>query len=195
MMSNPYTEEYYKSNNYTNYLSKKERYHRTADEIYQVFNKFGILNKDSTVLDYGCSLGFLIDGFEKIGIDKVYGYDISTWAIEQAKKSQCKILSTLEGNFNLGIFLDVLEHMTDEDIHEVFSKIKFNAVLVRIPCAVEENPTEFYLEVSRADTTHIKCKTADQWIDFFNKLGYTKNLYLNMSTIYNSDGCLCCLFF
>jgi hypothetical protein len=77
----------------------------------------------------------------------------------------------------------------------VFSKIKFGAVLVRIPCSVEENPSEFYLEVSRADATHINCKTANQWIDFFNKLGYTKNLYLNMATIYNSDGCLCCLFF
>ncbi len=78
MIQNPYTEEYYKSNNYTNYLSKKERYSKTADEIYHVFNKFNIINKDSSILDYGCSLGFLINGFKKIGMDNVYGYDIST---------------------------------------------------------------------------------------------------------------------
>lgn len=194
MKSNPYTEEYFKSNNYTNYLSKKERYARTAEEIYQTFTKFDILNKESIILDYGCSLGFLINGFEKIGVSKVYGYDISEWAVEQAKKDQCKIISTLEGTFDLGIFLDVLEHMEDSEITKVFSKINFNYVLVRIPCSVEENPTEFHLEVSRADNTHINCKTEKDWIEFFKKLGYAKHLYLNMSTIYNSNGCLCCLF-
>jgi hypothetical protein len=194
MKSNPYTEEYFKSNNYTNYLSKKERYARTADEIYQTFNKFGILTKNSSSLDYGCSLGFLINGFEKLGISNVYGYDISDWAIEQAKKDNCKIISDLTGNFNLGIFLDVLEHMEDSEIESVFLKVQFDAILVRIPCSIETNPNEFHLEVSRADETHINCKTANQWIYFFKRLGYSKNLYLNMSTIYNSDGCLCCLF-
>ena len=194
MKSNPYTEEYFKSNNYVNYLSKKERYARTADEIYQTFTKFDILNKESIILDYGCSLGFLINGFEKIGVSKIYGYDISEWAVEQAKKNQCKIISTLEGTFDLGIFLDVLEHMEDSEIIKVFSKIHFNYVLVRIPCSVEENPTKFHLEISRADKTHINCKTKKTWIEFFKKLGYSKHLYLNMSTIYNSDGCLCCVF-
>jgi len=193
-MKNKFTEEYYKSNNYVDYLSKKERYVKTAEEIYQTFGKFKIIDQSSSILDYGCSLGFLIKGFEKIGFKNIYGYDISEWAISKAKELDCKIIERVEGTFDLGIFLDVLEHMEDSEITKVFSKIHFDYVLVRIPCSVEANPTEFHLEISRADKTHINCKTEKDWIEFFKKLGYSKHLYLNMSTIYNSDGCFCCVF-
>lgn len=192
-MMNPFTEEYYKSKNYVNYLSKKDRYAKTASEISDVFNKIEIINHESKILDYGCSLGFLIKGFEKLGYNQIVGYDISEWATSKAKLEGCKILDTLEGNFDLVIFLDVLEHMTDAQIIDLFQKIKAKRLLVRIPCSSEEEPNEFYLEISRLDPTHINCKPASKWVDFFNHLGYNHIFKLNMSTIYNSNGCFCAL--
>jgi SAM-dependent methyltransferase len=193
-MTQVFDEQYYRSNNYVDYLSKRERYVKTAEEIQQVFHKFSVINQDSTILDYGCSLGFLIKGFEKAGFKNVSGYDISDWAVEQARKNDCKILEHARGTFDLGIFLDVLEHMTDQQIAELFSQLKLNKVLVRIPCAVAEHPNEFYLEVSRRDPTHINCKTDQDWIAMFKSLGYRNCFRLNMSTIYDSPGCFCCLF-
>ena len=64
-MTQVFDEQYYRSNNYTDYLSKRERYIKTAEEIQQVFHKFSVIDQQSTILDYGCSLGFLIKGFEK----------------------------------------------------------------------------------------------------------------------------------
>ena len=193
-MKNIYNEEYFKSNNYVNYLSKKERYIRTANEIYNTMSKFSIIDTDTKILDYGCSVGFLINGLEKVGCKSVYGYDISEWASSEAKKNGCKILENPSGNYELGIFLDVIEHMTDQEIHELFSKIEVNRILVRIPCAIETNPSMFHLEVSRRDETHINCKTDKEWISFFERLGYQNHFRLNLTTIYDSEGCFCCLF-
>jgi SAM-dependent methyltransferase len=193
-MTQVFDEQYYRSNNYVDYLSKRERYVKTAEEIQQVFQKFSVIDQDSTILDYGCSLGFLIKGFEKVGFKNVCGYDISDWAVEQARKNGCNILNHAHGTFDLGIFLDVLEHMSDQQIAELFAGLKLDKVLVRIPCAVAEKPDEFYLEVSRRDVTHINCKTDQDWITVFQGLGYRNCFRLNMSTIYDSPGCFCCLF-
>jgi SAM-dependent methyltransferase len=191
---NKFDEQYYKTNNYANYLSKKERYLRTAEEIYQTFNKFSMLDTESTILDYGCGVGFLIAGFEKIGFNNVYGYDISEWASAKALEFGHKLISKPEGFYDLGIFLDVLEHMTDEQIDTTFLKLEFNKVLVRIPCSVPTDPKQFFLDVSRQDDTHINCKTPSDWIECFRKMGYKVHMELNMATIYNSDGCFCSLF-
>ena len=193
-MTQVFDEQYYRSNNYVDYLSKRERYVKTAEEIQQVFHKFSLINQDSAILDYGCSLGFLIKGFEKAGFKNVCGYDISDWAVAQARKNDCRILDHAQGTFDLGIFLDVLEHMTDQQIAELFSALKLNKVLVRIPCAVVAQPDQFHLEVSRRDVTHINCKTDLAWIEMFKHLGYRNCFRLNMSTIYDSPGCFCGLF-
>ena len=155
-MTQVFDEQYYRSNNYVDYLSKRERYVKTAEEIQQVFHKFSMVDSESTILDYGCSLGFLIKGFEKAGFKNVSGYDISDWAVAQARKNGCNILNHAQGTFDLGVFLDVLEHMTDQQIIELFDQLQLDKVLVRIPCDVAEQPYQFHLEVSRLDPTHIK---------------------------------------
>ena len=42
--------------------------------------------KSDNLLDYGCAVGFLISGFKKLNIHKIYGFDISEWAIDESKK-------------------------------------------------------------------------------------------------------------
>ena len=96
-MNTIFNEEYFKSDNYINYLSKKERYIKTADELYHVLNKFNIVTPDTTILDYGCSVGFLIQGLEKVGCNFVYGYDISEWATNEARQAGCNILESPAG--------------------------------------------------------------------------------------------------
>lgn len=192
-MNDIFNEQYFKTKNYKNYLDKKERYHKTASEVFDNLEKFSMITQTTKIIDYGCSVGFLISGLEKIGCKNVCGYDISEWASTEAKKFGCKILEEPVGEYELGFFLDVLEHMTDEQIFELFQKLKVENLIVRIPCAVESDPSQFYLEVSRLDETHINCKTDRSWLEFFKNLGYTKQFRLNFSTIYDSAGCLCCL--
>jgi SAM-dependent methyltransferase len=192
-MKTLFNEEYFKTKNYKNYLDKKERYYKTASEVYDLLEKFSMISYDSNIIDYGCSVGFLIKGLEKVGCKNVCGYDISDWAADEARKLGCNILNEPKGNYELGFFLDVLEHMTDEQIIKLFCDLEIDMIIARIPCAVNSDPSQFYLEVSRIDETHINCKTDTAWLEFFTRLGYAKQFRLNFSTIYDSDGCLCCL--
>ena len=84
--------------------------------------------------------------------------------------------------------------MTDQQIKQLFKTITVEKLLVRIPCAIDTNPSIFHLEISRKDKTHINCKTSKEWILFFKDLGYQNCFRLNLTTIYDSDGCFCCVF-
>ena len=190
----PFDKDYFQSANYTNYLDRQEKYSRTAEEIFDRLKTFGLLNKKSSMLDYGCAVGFLSHGFRELGIDNIDSYDISEWAKEQARMRGCRVVESLKEYYNIGIFLDVLEHMDDSGIDTVFHKTSFGSILVRIPCSVPEQPDKFYLEVSRRDLTHINCKTPEQWIAKFKAFGYHTCLPVTMNTIYNSAGCFCAVF-
>ena len=187
-----FEEQYFKNLNYSNYLERYGRYLKMAEELDFYLTKFGILSKSTKILDYGCSVGFLIKAFKKLGYKNIFGFDISNWAIKIAKKNKCKILKDFKGSYDLGIFLDVFEHMDDREIKKVFKKAKFKRLLVRIPCA-DKNSNKFYLKVSRIDKTHINCKNKDSWISLFKSFGYKSFLKLNLNSIYDSKGCLCLL--
>ena len=189
----PFDKDYFQSANYTNYLDRQEKYSRTAEEIFDRLKTFGLLNKKSSLLDYGCAVGFLSHGFRELGIDDIDSYDISEWAKEQARMRGCRVVGSIKEYYNIGIFLDVLEHINDGGIDTVFHKTRFGSVLVRIPCSVSEQPNKFYLEVSRRDPTHINCKTPEQWIAKFKEFGYNTCLPVTMNTIYNSPGCFCAI--
>mgnify|MGYP001266412439 FL=1 len=187
-----FEEQYFKNLNYSNYLERYGRYLKMAEELDFYLTKFGILSKSTKILDYGCSVGFLIKAFKKLGYKNIFGFDISNWAIKIAKKNKCKILKDFKGSYDLGIFLDVFEHMDDREIKKVFKKAKFKRLLVRIPCA-DKNSNKFYLKVSRIDKTHINCKNKESWISLFKSFGYKSFLKLNLNSIYDSKGCLCLL--
>lgn len=194
-MKNTYNQQYYQTNNYKDYLFKKDRYSKLAIELNDFFDKINILrDKESKLLDYGCAVGFFLDGISSIGYKNTNGYDISEWAITQVDKKHNIIDINKEHNFDAVFFLDVLEHMTDEDIKEVFKKIKSNIAVVRIPCRLE-NENDFFLEISRMDKTHINCKTKKEWIKLFTENGYKNFIKLNLNNIYDSSGVFCAVFF
>jgi SAM-dependent methyltransferase len=193
MIVNPFIEKYYSERNYTNYLDRKGRYVQMARELDEVFQKVEIVNHKSKILDFGCAVGFLVSAMDEIGYSSVYGYDISEWAVGVAKSNGCRILNQVRSqSFDLVFFLDVLEHMTDEQIRKEFSRNKFSSCIVRIPCA-DEGETNFHLEASKKDETHINCKSASGWMNLFKSLGYNKFIRLNLNTIYDSRGCFCYL--
>ena len=186
-----FDQDYFQSANYTNYLDRQEKYTRTAEEIFDRLKTFGLLGRSSSVLDYGCAVGFLSHGLRQLGLHDVDSYDISEWAKQQARGRGCRVVEAPSYFYDLGIFLDVLEHIEDDQISRIFEKTRFGALLVRIPCSVATSPGQFHLEVSRRDPTHINCKTPEQWQKKFQSFGYGVCLPVTMNTIYNSPGCFC----
>jgi len=189
-----FNEEYYKSGNYVNYLSKSERYYKLSEEIFDLLNKIGFSEKNYKILDYGCALGFLLDGIKKLGYFNLYGFDISEWATKEFLKKHKSIDLSIDNNFDICFVLDVFEHMTDDEIDVFFSKIKSNLIVYRIPISNNKGKN-FVLDVSNNDPTHINCKERENWIDLFKQYGYNFNIKLNLKTIYDSEGVMCGIIF
>lgn len=193
----PYDENYYKTVNYVDYMSRQHRYEKSAEEIVSLLTKISLINRQSFILDYGCAVGFLTKGFHNLGFRNTYGYDISEWASGKAIKlvgSNNIFQEVPNSEWDLGVFLDVLEHMEEEEIEKVLHWNGFNSLVVRIPVSTDGGKT-FSLDISNRDKTHINCKSADQWIELICGLsGLKKVFFLNLTTIYNTEGVFCALF-
>jgi len=200
MMSNidplTYNADYYKTSNYADYMERSDRYKKTAYEISNLLKQLSLANNDSCLLDYGCAIGFLMEGFKEVGHKNVIGFEVSEWAAGEALNRGNAVTTNLEKlaarNIDVMVSLDVFEHMTDEEVFSAINNTNPRALVVRIPVSTDGGKT-FHLAVSRADKTHINCKTSDQWIEFFTSIGYRTFLRLNLFTVYDTPGVLCLL--
>ena len=184
-----FTEEYYNTINYTDYTSRTQKYNKTAEELV----KYLKLDSNNTILDYGCAVGMLLNGFLNLGLKKLNGFDISTWAVSNKVNPALNLstdMSVLNLTYDVGLSFDVFEHMFDDDISQVLSKLNTKQLLVRIPVKVV-GEDDFYLEVSRRDKSHINCKTKGEWVDFIETHGYRFIDTLELETVYDSKGCFC----
>jgi len=181
-----YDEKYYTSSNYSNYLDRSERYHSLASELFDAMSKLGLVFKDDVILDYGCALGFLMEGISTLGYRNVCGYDVSEWAHERAKQKGLLILDG-PSPCDVMIALDVFEHMEDLEITKAILACSPRVLVGRIPCA-DFGESSFYLNVSRQDPTHINCKDKNKWVDLIRYCGYCTIMPLSLHTIWDSKG-------
>ena len=84
-----FEEQYFKNLNYSNYLERYGRYLKMAEELDFYLTKFGILSKSMKILDYGCSVGFLIKAFKDVFLKLITGapHDIDSIAFKQKVSS------------------------------------------------------------------------------------------------------------
>lgn len=189
-----FKKEYYQTNNYKDYLDREQRYEKLATEIDTFFKTIGIDLENKKILDYGCAVGFLINGFKKLNYKNVQGVEISKWAASVCLKKGFEIVKSQKiTNQNLVIFLDVLEHIEEKRVDEILTNLETDFILVRIPvCSVDNG--KFVLEISEKDETHINRKSKETWVKVFKKNGFDFFCYLNLNTIYDSEGVFCALF-
>lgn len=193
--SHKFGPEYYSNGNYLYYAERRERYHRTARELVDFFQRYELVAPGQPVLDFGCGFGFLAEGLQNGGC-RAFGYDISDEACKQAKANHVNLMlpnCVFPGRIQMAIALDVLEHMTDAKIASALEAFEANHWLVRIPCAAN-GYKRFYLKISRADKTHINCKDKPSWCDFMRKNGFPFFAAIDLLTIYDSEGVLAGIF-
>ena len=180
---------YYESNNYTNYLERKDRYVRLINEILEFLDKLNLApEKHELILDFGCAVGFALEAFRDKGYFNLYGVDVSDWAINIASEKNLYVAKApmYRMQHTLTLALDVLEHMSVEQLKEFMTKIQSKIIIFRMPICERSNE-DYVLEVSRNDPTHIIRWTKNQWKSFISSYGYVC-LDLNLHTIYDSKG-------
>lgn len=189
-MSELYTESYYKSDNYSNYLERSDRYTALVNEVHILLSQLSLNN--GPILDYGCAVGFVIEALLDLKYD-VEGVDVSEWALNECRKKNLTVsnVPNYEKQYGIVFALDVLEHLTEEQLNYFIDNIHTKAIIVRVPICLE-NETDYYFAESNKDKTHIIKWTFNQWDDFFKSKGYI-TLSLQLKTIYSSLGGYCAL--
>lgn len=178
--------------NYSNYRLKK------FEDLAKDLSEY--LDKKSKILDFGAATGGLVSALRNMGYINIIGTDISYWAIEQGRimyKLDKNILQhynrQLLEDSEIIIMLDVLEHISDEELNKILSLLKSSTLILRIPVTKKEGE-DFVLDISKNDKTHIQIHCKEWWSSILNKYGYTLKTYLNSKSIYDSEGVLAAIY-
>lgn len=196
-----FDESYYSAGNYQDYLERGDRYKKMIGEIDDLLSKISIDKKEYPVLDFGCGVGHSTNALYQRGYTVITGYDISEWAIEYAKKNKAgaylPVFTTdselIKGWKYLTFMLDVLEHISIDEIKVILSKLDSQYIVFRVP-VVEQSGHDFSLSVSKRDKTHITKLTVVEWKLLFFSAGYEVFFHLNLNTIWHSAGVMSVIF-
>lgn len=190
MNSHLYNEDYYKTNNYVNYLEREEKYAKLAQEV----NKFlyALNLNQGPVLDFGCAVGFVSQAMTDLGYS-VDGVEISEWARNECIKKNINVSEKPDYTKQYGITyaLDVLEHLSLNELNYFMDNIQTNVMIVRVPICLD-GESDYYFAEARNDSTHVIKWSHQEWDSFIQSKNY-QTIELNLSTIYCSLGGYCAL--
>ncbi|MEO9821550.1 MAG: methyltransferase domain-containing protein [Paracoccaceae bacterium] len=124
-----------------------------------------------TVMDAGCAFGLLVEQFVDRGID-AYGFDISPYAIDQARKDivgrvkEGSILEDIEqragSKYDILICIEVLEHLPPEQAEIAVDKICGASDRI----IFSSSPDDF------DEVTHFNVLPTKKWMEMFAERGF-----------------------
>jgi predicted TPR repeat methyltransferase len=134
--------------------------------------------KPKTVLDVGCSVGFLVSKLRKLDVE-AFGVDVSEYAISQVPsdiKPYCWIGSatqTFPNQYDLMVCIEVLEHMPAVDSLKSLENMcsKTNAILF------SSSPHDY------KEATHFNVQPPEVWASLFAKHGFFRDIDFDASFV------------
>ena len=135
------------------------------------------IEKDQTILDYGCAKGFLVKAFRLLH-RKAWGVDLSSYAISCSEKycSECSgdgKLPYTPWKYDWCIAKDVFEHVDDIDSMAIILKnlsLVTNKIFAVIPLG---SNGKFTANANNVDKTHTLCMNKRDWTGFFGMRNWT----------------------
>lgn len=151
------------------------RYAQTARRICEFYH----LTPGDRLLELGCSKGYLLVEFHKLGLE-VEGIDISRYAVEHAHpdlkgKIRCQDIRAAQlppSSADLMIVKDTLPHLPGPDIPAV---IRLCETVSRRHCLldIEVARNDYEAEMlARWDRTHVTRRSPDWWVDLLTRQAY-----------------------
>jgi ubiquinone/menaquinone biosynthesis C-methylase UbiE len=187
-----YDEEYFMRGTKSNYGGKFAPY---VEEVYYPIAKIRRIKlvtvfEPKKVMVLGCARGYLVRALREVGIE-AYGVDISKWAVENAdeKAKNYIYLGNIadlsrwkNGEFDLVVAADVLEHIPWEKLPKVLDEI------ARI-CGKYVYAIIPVVDVWRRDRSHVSILPSHWWIKQFEQRGFQ---CFSFSCIKQKDGITNC---
>lgn len=154
--------------------------------VIPTFQEYWNLNKDSSVLDVGSGKGFMLyDMRELIPGITVKGVDISEYAIEHTKeevKPFVQVANAIElpfedNSFDVVIAINTIHNLEREECGKALQEIERvsrgkSYITVDAYRTDEEKEAMFDWNLTAKTIMHV-----DEWIAFFDEVGYTGDYY------------------
>lgn len=137
------------------------------------------IERGQTVLDWGCSKGYLVKAFRLLG-RPAFGVDISPYALKNidpaVEKYCCHVEFLMKYPFDFCIAKDVFEHIPINILSNVLDRIDAKTLFAIIPLGKDGEYNAF---ANNIDKSHVICEDKDWWISFFKKNGWNIIIYSN----------------
>ena len=156
------------------------------EPVVPTFQKHWNLSENDSVLDVGCAKGFMLYDLQKLipGL-KVYGIDISKYAVDNAKeevKDFCKVANATQLPFDdksidVVISITTLHNLEERDLTLALLEIERVANRGSFITLDAYRNNE---EKERMEAWNLTAKTVmhvNEWKQFFNDIGYSGDYY------------------
>lgn len=144
------------------------------------------LTSESSLLDVGCAKGFMLYDFrEAVPGMKVAGIDISEYAIHNSKPevreflgvSNATMLPFEDGAFDVVISINTIHNLAREECAQALQEIERVASQGAFITVDAYRDDEEYERMMAWNLTAKTIMSVDDWIAFFDEVGYTGDYY------------------
>ena len=145
-------------------------YYRLMEETANVIDRYNV----KAIIEIGSGMGTLIEVLNKRGY-KTYGIEPNEYHRDHAKGRGVKLhdLNTYPDKCDMIVSIEVLEHLTDDEIDEYLKRIEAQYFFL------SSTPTRTDWDLNWG---HINIKTEDEWVTLFKKYEYKLADRLTMPT-------------
>lgn len=125
------------------------------------------IEKQDTVLDFGCAHGFIVKAFHILG-HKAHGIDVSEWAIEncdEAVREYVSVGTVPFASFDWIIAKDVLEHIPNPNLAWTLEKLAASAkkgLFIVVPLSLSVG-CPYVVSEYEQDITHVQRLPLPAW--------------------------------
>jgi len=149
------------------------------------------LTKDSQVLEIGCAKGYLMYELYKLGIKRVFGCDISSYAISQVPKeiaSNFIVMSAdssgyKDSKFDLVVSIDCIHNLDSEGVDNAVKemmRVSKKDIFIRVGSYRTQEGLD---NIRKWGVTSLTYDSTEEWLVRFRRLHYKGDWYFRIMEV------------
>lgn len=149
------------------------------------------LTQESKVLEVGCAKGYLMYEFYKLGIENVFGCDISSYAISQVPKEIAANFNVMsadslrykDSQFDLVVSIDCIHNFDSDGVDKAIKemiRVSKKDVFIRVGSYQTQKQLD---NIRKWGVTSLTFDSTEEWLARFRRLHYEGDWYFRIMEV------------